>query len=346
MTKLKEMEFHMDLFEFDFSSSQSVTEVTNPTSETIEDIVNACPSKRTKANLQALKLLKVLGGNQASEAERSILADFTGWGGIHEIFDAKHKEYGTLKNFLSENEYRAAKNTILDAFYTPKSLIREMWQLAADHGYKGGKCLEPGAGSGNFMAAALKNSRFTAIEVDNISAGILKKVYPDSDIRHDSLEDIKLTQTYDLAIGNVPYGKTGLYDRNYPKYNLHNYFIARSLDALKDQGLVVLLTSSATLDSADTTARECFAKKAGLIEAIRLPNNTFNGTQIVSDILIFKKGAKGDSFIKLKEIQTGDETGTMLVNEYFADHPDKIRGIPSNTGRMYGRLNTPTVLPE
>lgn len=333
----------MDLFDFDFSPSQSVAEMAEPTVE-VEDIVNACPSKRIKANLEALKLLKVLGCNKATAEERAILSKFTGWGGIHEIFDPKHKEYGILKSLLSEAEYKAAKNTILDAFYTPKSLIREMWQLAADHGFKGGKCLEPGAGSGNFMAAALENSRFTAIEVDNISADILQKVYPDADIRHDSLEDIKLAQAYDLAIGNVPYGKIGLYDRNYPKYNLHNYFIARSLDALKDGGLAVLLTSNATLDSADTTARTCFAKKAGLIDAIRLPNNTFNGTQIVSDILIFRKGTKGNDFINLKEIQTGDGTGTMLVNEYFAAHPGKIRGIPSNTGRMYGKLNTPTIL--
>ena len=153
----------------------------------------------------------------------------------------------------------------------------------------------------------------------------------------------------DLVIGNVPYAKASVYDRKYPNYNLHNYFIARALDALRPGGLAVLLTSASTLDSISLAARENFCSRAALLAAFRLPNTAFRqsaGTEIVADILVLQKNAVPCApFLDLRDVPTGDDTGTMQINEYFTRHPDHILGQLSNTGKMYGKLNTPTVQP-
>ena len=152
----------------------------------------------------------------------------------------------------------------------------------------------------------------------------------------------------DLVIGNVPFGKYAPYDRNYRSYNawnLHNYFIARALDCLKENGCAVLLTSSSTMDKPGSMP-QITNGQAGLVKAYRLPNNTFAGTEIVADILILKKGVRENLSGNLQWVDTADNTGRIEVNCYFAQHPEHVFGKLSNTGRMYGKLNTLTVLPD
>lgn len=340
----------MDLFDYDCTTKDEILSLQAP-GKVPNCSIELFPTGKTariRANIEAISLLKKLDieKRSATQEEKNILKKYSGWGGVHAVFDEKHKDNGMLRCLLTSSEYRTARGSILDSYYTPVRLIESMWKIAGNFGFWGGKCLEPGAGTGNFMGLALGNCKFTAVEVENVSAGIMKKVYPEADIRHESLENVQLNSNYNLVIGNVPFGKTGVYDRNYKNYNLHNYFIARSLDTLKDGGLAVLLTSSATMDSNDSTARACFGKKAGLVGAIRLPNNIFPETEVVADILIFRKGSQGNAFLNLKEIDTQDNTGKMKLNEYFADNQQMILGIPSNTGKMYGKLNSPTIFPR
>lgn len=309
------------------------------------------PAARIEANFKAIRLLKELeaGERVLSHEEQITLSQFSGWGGLTEVFMEGNCHYQALKELLSDEEYQTAQNSILDSYYTPEYIIDFMWDIVRKElGIKSGKVAELGAGTGNFIGLAPMQSgyKFTTVEVDAVAGSIMKRLYPESDIRIASLENVKLASDYDLVIGNVPFGKTGLYDRQYQGWNLHNYFIARALDCLKENGCAVLLTSSATLDSSDEKARTAFAKKAGLVKAIHLPKGTFAGTEVVTDILIFRKGVSQEDFIHLKTVQTVDDTGEIQVNEYFAAHPEHVFGRLSNTGKMYGRVNTPTVLPD
>jgi predicted RNA methylase len=310
-------------------------------------VMPGAKAERIEANLNAVRLVKA--GRELDYVEKMALSRFSGWGGLTEVFLPENRHYSGLKELLNEEEYRTAQNSILDSFYTPESLIDFMWDIARnDLNVKTGRVAELGAGTGNFIGLAPMQSgyRFTAVEVDKISGGILRVLYPEADVRIASLEKVKLGCDFDLVIGNVPFGQTGLHDRQYPNWNLHNYFIARALDCLKDGGHAVLLTSSATLDSNYADARKVFAQKAGLVKAYRLPKNSFAGTEIVADILVFQKDATAHPFVNLKLVPTGDDTGEMLINEYFAGHPENVRGILSNTGKMYGKIGTPTVLPN
>ena len=311
------------------------------------------PAARIEANLKAIRLLKELKAEKRvpSHEEQVTLSQFSGWGGLTEVFMEGNRHYQTLKELLSDEEYQTEQSSILDSYYTPEYIIDFMWDLVRQElGIKSGKVAELGAGTGNFIGLAPMQSgyKFTAVEVDKISGNIAKTLYPESDIRIASLETVKLPEQYDLVIGNVPFGRFAPYDRNYRSYNawnLHNYFISRALDCLKGNGHAVLLTSSSTMDKPGSLP-QITNGRAGLVKAYRLPNNTFAGTEIVADILILKKGYRENLSGNLQWVDTADNTGRVEVNRYFAQHPEHVFGRLSNTGKMYGKLNTPTVLPD
>ncbi len=309
------------------------------------------------ANLEAIRLLKELeqSGLSASNDECRKLIQYSGWGGIPQVFDSDRaefaKEYTELKSVLTGEEYASARASTLSSHYTPKLLIEFLWKIAAKAGITGGNFGEFGAGVGHFIGMMPEsiNGNFTAVEIDDISGRIMKRLYPHAKIiLNDLAKTLVKRDSLDLVIGNVPFDQAGVYDSDYVGYNLHNYFIARALDALKPGGLAILLTSASTMDSKSVTARANFASRAVLLAAIRLPNTAFAeiGTEVVADILVLQKGARNtETFLELQSIQTGDETGSMRVNEYFARHPEMILGTPSNTGKMYGRTGSATILP-
>ena len=311
------------------------------------------PAARIEANFKAIRLLKELEAEERvpSHEEQLTLSQFSGWGGLTEVFMEGNRHHQTLKELLSDEEYQTAQNSILDSYYTPEYIIDFMWDIVRQElGIKSGKVAELGAGTGNFIGFApfQRSYEFTAVEVDKISGNIAKTLYPESDIRIASLETVKLPEQYDLVIGNVPFGRFAPYDRNYRSYNawnLHNYFIARALDCLKENGHAVLLTSSSTMDKPGSMP-QITNGRAGLVKAYRLPNNTFSGTEIVADILILKKGYRENLSGNLQWVDTADKTGRIEVNCYFAQHPEHVFGRLSNTGKMYGKLNTLTVLPD
>ena len=307
-------------------------------------------ASRIADNLAAIRRLKQADLQNLCENEKYVLAGFSGWGGLTEVFMEGTPHYDELKSMLTPEEYETASASMLDSYYTPENLIRFMWDIARNElGIKLGKVAELGCGTGNFIGCAPSQSRycFFGVERDKISGTIAKALYPEADIRIDSLEKVNLPTNIDLVIGNVPFGQTAPYDpkfKQHNSWNLHNYFIAKGLGTLKPDGYAVLLTSSSTMDHPGAMAG--FLNDAGLVKAYRLPKNTFAGTEIVADILIFKKGHHDELSGNLEWVETGDNTGRMEINRYFAQHPEHIWGILSNTGKMYGKLNTPTVLPD
>ena len=341
----------MDLFAF-ATTTQSIK-----TDPILRNFVNGgkyplpiTTAKRITANLDAIRILKTADLKNLTEEQKITLSQFSGWGGLTEIFMEENSRYLELKDLLTSEEYETAAASMLDSYYTPANLIRFMWDLAQNEfGIKSGKVAELGCGTGNFIGYAPNQAKyqFFGVEVDKISGSIAKALYPKADIRIQSLEKVMLPTNIDLVIGNVPFGQTAPYDPKYKlhtHWNLHNYFIAKALDTLKPNGHAIILTSNSTMDQPGSMSQ--FLTEAGLVKAFRLPKNSFAGTEIVADILVFEKGYHDQISGNLQYVETGDNTGRMEINRYFAEHPEQVWGTLSNTGKMYGKLNTPTVLPD
>ena len=332
--------------------------LTNHRIRETDELISGGDTAKTNANLQAIRLLKQLENENrdATDAEKKVLARYVGWGGLPSVFEYGNKYYDELKKLLTEEEFAAARASTINAHYTDRCVIRNMWGLAERLGFQGGKVGEFGAGVGHFLGlipdSLYEKTKFRAVELDSISGRILKKLYPLADVTIRGLQDTKVkNNSLDMVIGNFPFAKDGPYDRNYPRFSLHNYFFARAIDAVKPGGLVVAVTSTGTLDSnSSLAAREFFSGKADLVGAIRLPEDAFKknaGTSVVTDIVILRKkdgtDFQGESFLYTQETDTSDGTGKVHVNEYFVRHPEMMLGELSNTGSMY-RGNSQTLL--
>ena len=188
------------------------------------------------------------------------------------------------RTYPSPEEYATAKETILDAFYTPNKRIKGMYEVLITLDSKA-VGLNHQAGMKPFYGALpiemqSTNNVFTGVEIDSITGNIAKLLYPNRDIRVQGFEKTTIQKGfYDVVIGNVPFGKTQIFDKKYPKgltSAIHNYFIAKSIDSVRDGGLVFVITSSKTLDSQDTSGiREYIKSKADFLGAVRLPNTAF-----------------------------------------------------------------------
>lgn len=325
------------------------------------------PKARYKANADAIKTLRAImaEGRMATAEEQEILAKYTGWGGLSDVFDEKKadwaKEYKQLKKLLDDGEYKTAKGSILDAYYTEPAIIQGMYNGLAKLGFTGGRLLEPSAGVGRFMGAMPAEmlggvKSWTAVELDKITGNIAKYLYPNADVRVQGFEAAKIPDNYmDVVIGNVPFGNFGVADKAYPAAitkSIHNYFIAKSLDKARPGGIVAVITSRETMDATGDAARSYFMKHADLIGAIRLPNTAFQGTgtNVISDILVFKKrepgtAYKGEDFLisEAHYLNSGSWSSGdpyAAVNEYFDAHPEMVLGKAKNTGSRYGQTLT------
>ena len=305
--------------------------------------------QKVKANLKAIKLLKKLEeeNRNATPEEKKILAQYVGWGGLKNVFDRWSNDYvPELKELLSQEEYESARQSILNAHYTNRGVIEKMWKLAHALGFRGGRVGEFGAGVGHFLGLIpdnlVKGTRFKAVEMDSVSGRLLKKLYPEADVTIAGLQETKIANnSLSMVIGNVPFSDTKISDKRYPsKFNLHNYFIARSIDAVKPGGLVITISSHGTLDAMGTSARMYFAEKADFLGAVRLPSNTFKknaGTDVVTDILVFRKKdgtlSTSERFIGTVPFEMDDKS--VPINEYFSVHPDMMLGKASIGHGMY-----------
>ena len=316
------------------------------------EIVPSGEIGKTRANIAAIRVLKKLEAeNRAATAEeKAILAKYTGWGGLPKVFEWGNPFNQELRDLLTREEYDAARASTINAHYTSREVISEMWSAAARLGFDGGRVGEFGAGVGHFLGLIpdklANKTLFRAVELDSITGKILKHLYPGADVTVDGLEHTKIpNNSLDMVIGNFPFAKEGPFDKNYPKFNLHNYFFARAIDAVKPGGIIVAVTSNSTLDSMSQDARKYFAERADFIGAIRLPNNAFKknaGTDVVTDIIVLRKHDGTENtlnrtpFLRTLPVQgVSTEENGIRINEYFITHPEMILGKTTAAGSMY-----------
>lgn len=303
-----------------------------------------------QANVDAIKLLQQLEAEtrMATPDEQRMLARYSGWGGLSQAFEQNNSawgsEYTELRNLLTTEEYESARASTLNAHYTSPVIIEAMYQALGNFGFQGGKILEPSMGIGNFLGKIPEemrpNSHFSGIELDSISGRIAKQLYPNADISIMGFEKKNIPDnTYDVAIGNIPFGNYGLSDPAYNKHNflIHDYFFAKSLDKVAPGGIVAFVSSKGTLDKQSVAFREYLADRADLVGAIRLPNNAFKeaGTGVTSDIIFLKK--RTDPPIEKPDwVFTAENESGIPINQYFINHPEMILGKMEMVSGRFG----------
>ena len=313
---------------------------------TNDAIGTGTPGERFNNNVRAIRLLKRLEAEDrlATPEEQEVLARYVGWGGLADCFDERHSKYAELKALLTEEEYAAARESTLTAFYTPPVVIRSIYQALTNMGFQTGNLLEPSCGIGNFIGMrpeALADSKIYGVELDGISGRIAQQLYQQSSIAVQGFEKTDLPDSFfDAAIGNVPFGSFKVIDKRYDRYNflIHDYFFARTLDKVRPGGVIAFVTSKGTMDKDTPTVRKYLAQRADLLGAIRLPNNTFKdaaGTDVTSDILFLQKrdalSSEEPDWVHLNTDANG-----LKMNQYFIDHPEMVMGEMREISGPYG----------
>ncbi|MDN6301463.1 MAG: methyltransferase domain-containing protein [Brachybacterium sp.] len=245
---------------------------------------------------------------------------------------------------LGEEGYEAARATTLNAHFTDPAIAAPMWNAMSELGFEHGTVLEPGSGMGTFIGLAPQGARMTGVELDPTTAELASHLYPQASIRAEGFETTRFPdETFDAAIGNVPFGNFKLYDKthNAGEHSIHNHFIIKSLDLVRPGGVAAFITSAYTLDSQNPAARKEMNDRADLIGAVRLPNSAHQraaGTEVLTDVLLFRKRHEADAprnedwlrstvqEIPVLRGRTTDGTWGVRVNNYFLDHPEQVLG--------------------
>ena len=317
---------------------------------TDDDLGVGGPKQKFARNIEAIRTLFKLEEEHwgATAEEQQVLSQYVGWGGLSDAFDPGKdswaKEYTELKGLLSENEYAAARSSVLNAHYTSPTVIRGIYDAVEKMGFRSGNILEPSMGVGNFFGMlpdAMADSRLYGVELDSITGRIAKKLYPQADITVAGFETTDRRDFYDLAVGNVPFGQYKVNDKAYNKlgFSIHNYFFAKAIDQVRPGGVVAFVTSRYTMDSKDSTARKHMAERADLLGVIRLPNNAFRanaGTDVVSDIIFLQKHDR-PADIEPAWVQLGKTEDGFAINQYFVNHPEMVLGELTTESTQYGR---------
>ena len=306
--------------------------------------------EKFRNNLSAIRLLHDLQieNRPATPEEQETLAKYVGWGGLAMAFDEKNaawaNEYKELKAELSDEEYRAAMESTLTAFYTPPVVIKAMYEALDRLGFSQGNILEPSCGTGNFLGLLPENmekSKLHGIEIDPLSGRIAKQLYQKASIAIEGFEDTKLPDNYfDVVLGNIPFGEFKVNDSKYnaQKFLIHDYFIAKALDKVRAGGVVMFITSKGTMDKASPEVRKYIAQRAELLGAVRLPDNTFRanaGTEVTSDILILQKR---DRIMEIEPewVHLDTDANGITMNSYFVSHPEMVLGEMKMESTRFG----------
>ena len=298
-------------------------------------------------NLAAVRLLKSLeaADRPATAEEQQVLSQYVGWGGMASAFSPNNRRYEQLRSLLTEDEYKAARASVLNAHYTSPVIIKAMYTALGQMGFEGGKVLEPSMGVGNFfgmLPESMVSSQLTGVELDSISGRIARKLYPNADIKITGYENTKFADnSFDVAIGNVPFGDYSLHDKRYDKDHLliHDYFFVKTLDKVRPGGIVAFVTSKGTLDKANPAARRLMAERADLLGAIRLPNTAFKanaGASVTTDILFLQKRDTPPEQLPAWT-ETGKNADGMELNNYFLQHPEMILGTMQEVTTQHGK---------
>lgn len=331
----------------------------------ISDEINRSGSfstqERYKENIDAIKILKELEeiGRPATQEEKSKLVKYNGWGGMAKVFDSYYagpqkaqwmrdakKE---ISDLLTRQEIDSASQSTPNSFYTSPEVIKAIWDAIYKTGFTGGNVLEPSLGVGSFFGLVdpevAKKSRFVGVELESLAGRIAQKIYPDAKIYIDGFEKVSLPDNYfDVVTTNVPFGNYKVYDPEYKKdkFSIHDYFLVKSLDKAKPDGIVAVITSSFSMDKKTNRARKRLAEKGDLLTAIRLPSDSQQsqaGTDVTEDILFFRKKDKEKylteeeypDWVFSKEIEVKDKRHepyhhVLPVNKYFIENDQNILG--------------------
>ena len=309
------------------------------------------PSQRIENNLAAVRIIKNLEkeGRQANRTEQEILSLYVGWGGLADVFDEEKTGQWSdarieLQELLTPEEYQAAQESTLTAFYTPPFVIDSIYQVLHNLGFEKGNILEPSCGVGNFIGRLPKEmnrSKVYGVELDKLSGRIAQELYQESNIQIQGFEETSFSNNFfDVAVGNVPFGDFKLSDREYDRENflIHDYFFAKSIDKIRSGGVIAFVTSSGTMDKQDSRVRQYLANRCDLLGAIRLPNTTFKGlagTEVTSDILFLqKRDAVREQDVDWIHLAR-DENG-FTYNKYFVEHPEMILGQMKEISGRFG----------
>ena len=306
--------------------------------------------EKFRRNIEAIRTLgKIEGENRiAVPEEQEVLSQYVGWGGLADAFDESKSawagEYQQLKELLSSEEYRLARESTLNAHYTSPVIIRSIYEALYRMGFSKGNILEPSMGIGNFfgmLPEKMSESRLYGVELDDITGRIAKQLYPGAKIQISGFEKTDYPNDFfDVAVGNVPFGQYKVSDRQYDKHNflIHDYFFAKTLDKVRPGGIIAFVTSKGTMDKKSPVVRRYLAQRAELLGAVRLPNIAFKGnagTEVTSDILFLKKRDRimdiEPDWVYLSE----DENG-ISMNSYFVSHPEMIVGKMAMVSGQYG----------
>lgn len=340
---------------------------------------------RIAQNIRAIELLLELRKQPRplTDDDRHTLLAYCGWGGAARMFEEhpgnSHEEQRQkLAGMVTPHEYASARASTTSAYFTEPSLIDVIWKMIRRLGFNGGKVIEPAAGTGLFLAHMphdiAVNSDITAVEMDTLTAGILDKVFAEQGVKvHCSpIEKAPVPDGYyDLAVSNVPFGEhRSLETRKvgYADYSIHNYVIAKSIDLVRPGGLVVVITSSFTMESERKSHRDWINSQAELLGAFRLPDNAFKksaATQVVTDILVLKKRNQpqftatcqwavqvqapeallrpGQALKVYSQPYRRDVDRHVPINEWYVKHPLNVLGQLVLETAQYGRTVVNTV---
>ena len=304
------------------------------------------PSERYARNVAAIRTLKQIEGEErlATPEEQAVLAQYVGWGGLADCFDDRNSHYAELKALLTDEEYAAARESTLTAFYTPPTVIRAVYKALDNMGFQSGNILEPSCGVGNFLGMKpekLGDSKIYGVELDSISGRIARQLYQQSSIAVQGYEKTDIPDSFfDVALGNVPFGSFKVADKRYDRHNflIHDYFFARTLDKVRPGGIIAFITSKGTMDKESIGVRRYIAQRADLLGAIRLPNTTFKGaagTEVTSDIIFLQKR---DTLMDIMPewVHLGKDENGLTMNQYFIVHPEMILGEMREVSGPYG----------
>ena len=315
-------------------------------------------------NIAAIRIMKQLEATnrEATPEEAKVLQSYAGFGGMPEVFDSFNaswtNEFHTLEKELTAEEYKTARESTLNAHFTPDNIVQSIYDGLSSLGFENGYVLEPSAGSGKFFLnmpeEMRKNSQLYGVELDSLTARIAAKAYNDVTMANQPFEQTNFADgSFDVAISNVPFGDYRVTsDNKYrgKRFYVHDYFINKMIDEVRPGGLVVAITSKGTMEKDNVAAREEIARKAELVTAIRLPDDTFKeaGTSVTTDILVFKKRDMPLTKAEIEDKKYSDSrwvylkddnssTGYEPVNAYFTKNIGNVLGKFEETTTPWGK---------
>ncbi|MDD3179519.1 MAG: DEAD/DEAH box helicase family protein [Opitutaceae bacterium] len=316
--------------------------------------------EKFRRNVLAIELLRALEAKRrtATPAEQSVLVQYVGWGGLPQVFASAREapqwqsEQKQLKELLTSEEYITARATVLNAHYTLPLVVRAMYAGLDRLGFRHGRILEPACGLGHFFGAMSDGMRgrseLTGIEIDPLTARLAAMLYPGAEIRAQPFEEAVLpTNSFDLAISNVPFGDHAPFDPkiNGRKFRIHDYYFLAAVERVRPGGLVAFITSHGTMDKQHSLLRELVAEQADLLAALRLPNTAFKqnaNTRVTTDILFLRKRLPGEkpngvAWVKSQPFNVGGPE-PIALNEYYHSRVEMMLGRMQVAERgMYGR---------